>query len=152
MIDVTINEPFLELIQPELLDTTAGQALQFAGYEGSAELSIVIGDDEMLRNLNLQFLGIDSPTDVLSFPADEVDPDTGETYLGDIIISYPRALAQANQADHAVEAEIQLLVIHGILHLLGYDHATDEEKHEMWTLQSEIIQSMAVKINKLPED
>jgi probable rRNA maturation factor len=152
MIDITIQESFLELIRPELLQNTASQALKLARHEDSVELSVVIDGDELLRSLNLQFLGNDAPTDVLSFPADEVDPDTGENYIGDIIISFPRALAQAGQAGHPVEAEIQLLVIHGVLHLLGYDHATEEEKKEMWKLQRELLQAMAVPIKKLPED
>jgi probable rRNA maturation factor len=152
MIDIAIHENYTELILPELLKATASQALQLAKYAGEVELTVVIDDDEMLRGLNKQFLGIDSPTDVLSFPADEVDPDTGINYLGDIIISYPRAKSQADQAGHPVEAEIQLLVIHGILHLLGYDHSTDEEKQEMWAIQGELIRSMAVNIKKLPED
>lgn len=153
MIDITIKESFTGAITPEILKATVSQALQLAHYEGSAELTIVIDDDETLRSLNLQFLGIDSPTDVLSFPADdEIDPDTGDTYLGDIVISYPRAKFQAEGAGHPVDAEIRLLVIHGILHLLGYDHSNEEEKREMWAIQSEMIQSLAVPIKKLPED
>lgn len=152
MIDISINESFTEFINPELLQSTAIMALQIAQFESSTELTIAIEDDEQLRSLNLQFLELDTPTDVLSFPADEVDPDTGNTCLGDIIISYPRAKYQAEQAGHPVEAEIQLLVIHGVLHLLGYDHATPEEKSEMWAVQNQLIQAMAVEIKKLPED
>ncbi len=152
MIDISIHENFSEFINPELLQSTATTALQIAQFEGPTELTIAIEEDEQLRSLNLQFLGIDAPTDVLSFPADELDPDTGNTYLGDIIISYPRAKLQADQAGHPVEAEIRLLVIHGVLHLLGYDHATPEEKAEMWAIQNQLIQAMAVEIKKLPED
>ena len=74
------------------------------------------------------YLGIDGPTDVLSFPASEMDPETGVHYIGDILISIPRAQAQADAAGHPLEAEVQLLVVHGVLHLLGHDHAQAEEK------------------------
>ncbi|MEJ2352831.1 MAG: rRNA maturation RNase YbeY [Anaerolineales bacterium] len=110
--------------------------------EGKAldtELTIVITEDANLQRLNHQFLGIDAPTDVLSFPSGDIDPDTGEPYLGDILISYPRAQAQAESAGHPVEAEVQLLVIHGILHLLGYDHADPEGKKRMWPVQDEVL-------------
>lgn len=152
MIDISVNESFIEFVNPGLLQTTATTALQTAQFDSPTELTIAIENDELLRSLNLQFLGIDAPTDVLSFPADEIDPDTGNTYLGDIIISFPRAKFQADHAGHSVEAEIRLLVIHGVLHLLGYDHSTAEEKQEMWTVQSQLIQAMAVEIKQLPED
>ncbi len=89
-------------------------------------LSIVIDNNEKLRELNKQFRGIDAPTDVLSFPSGEIDPETGETYLGDIIISWEKVQSQALQ--QTIECEMRLMVVHGILHLLGYDHATDTEQ------------------------
>jgi probable rRNA maturation factor len=89
--------------------------------------------------LNRQYLGVDAPTDVLSFPVGEVDPESEALYLGDILISYPQALAQAEAAGHPVQAELQLLVVHGTLHLLGYDHAEEDEKTLMWKAQDEIL-------------
>jgi probable rRNA maturation factor len=84
-------------------------------------------------------LGIDAPTDVLSFPSGEIDPDSGEQYLGDILISYPRAAAQANSGEQTVQDELQLLVVHGILHLLDYDHLDEIGKQAMWAKQSKIL-------------
>jgi probable rRNA maturation factor len=109
-----------------------------------ADLSIVLTDDRQLHELNLDYLGVDSPTDVLSFPAGEVDPETEALYLGDIAISVPRALQQAQNGGHPVEAEAQLLVVHGTLHLLGYDHSTDEEKAVMWAEQAKVLQRLGL--------
>ena len=152
MIDISVNENYIELINPELFQTTATIALQNFQSDDPTELTIAIENDELLRSLNLEFLGIDAPTDVLSFPADETDPETGNKYLGDIIISFPRAKFQAENAGHSVEAEMQLLVIHGVLHLLGYDHSTPEEKQEMWAVQNRLLQDLSVDIKKFPEE
>ena len=105
-----------------MLERAAQEALRSASME-AADLSIVITDDAKLQELNRQYLGSDMPTDVLSFPAEETDPDSGEIYLGDILISLPRASEQASAGGHPVEDELQLLVVHGALHLLGHDHA-----------------------------
>jgi probable rRNA maturation factor len=87
---------------------------------------------------------VDAPTDVLSFPASESDPETGTPYLGDILISIPRATIQAQVAGHAVEEEVQLLVVHGTLHLLGHDHAEAEEKARMWKAQAEVMSRLGL--------
>ncbi len=107
-----------------------------------SELSIVLTDDARLQQLNREYLGIDAPTDVLSFPASETDPETGARYIGDILISIPRAQAQADAAGHPLESEVQLLVVHGVLHLLGHDHAEAEEKARMWKAQAEILEHL----------
>lgn len=115
-----------------------------------AELTIVITNDEQLRDLNRQFLDVDATTDVLSFPANELDPDSGQNYLGDVLISYPQALKQANQAGHNVVEELCLLTVHGVLHLLGYDHVEQGQKAEMWAVQAEILEALGCSIHKLP--
>ena len=122
-----------------LLEAAAEQTLAHIRPGEDFELTIALSDDSQLHDLNLQFLGIDSSTDVLSFPADELDPDTGTLYLGDVILSLPRALAQAAAGGHGVEAELQLLTVHGVLHLLGYDHADPGDKAAMWSRQAEIL-------------
>lgn len=109
-----------------------------------ADLTLVVSDDDAIRELNRNFLGNDSPTDVLSFPANEMDPETGRHYLGDVIISLPRAREQAEGAGNPLEAELQLLVIHGVLHLLGYDHAEAEEKARMWAAQAQVLESLGL--------
>lgn len=126
----------LELIDPEKID---------------ADISIVLTDDKQLHELNKEFLDVDSPTDVLSFPASETDPETGTVYLGDILISIPRASQQAESAGHPLAAEVQLLTVHGTLHLLGFDHASDEEKTIMWGKQAEVLQRLGLSRIKIQE-
>ena len=109
-----------------------------------ADLSIVLVDDARIQALNRDFLAHDAPTDVLSFPADEPDPETGRRYLGDVVISLVRAQEQARACGHAVEAEMQLLVVHGILHLLGHDHAGAGEKERMWAAQAQALERLGI--------
>jgi probable rRNA maturation factor len=152
MIYLSIDEAFEKSVESALLEQTAAAVLAEQSDGKTVDLTIAIQDDQQLHDLNLQFLGIDAPTDVLSFPAEEMDPETGHLYLGDIIISLPRAASQAESAGHPLQNELQLLVIHGILHLLGHDHATPEMKAEMWQLQSHLLEKLSIAINKLPED
>ncbi len=151
MIDLLIAEPFEDQVDASLLEHASVATLQHENYPPDTDLSIVIEGDEKLHELNNQFLGIDRPTDVLSFPSDEVDPETGRGYLGDIIISYPRAAAQAQAAGHSVDAELQLLTVHGTLHLIGYDHADPEEKEHMWAVQKEILDSLGVTLARFSD-
>ena len=116
------------------------------------DLSIVLTDNRRLRKLNRQYLGIDAPTDVLSFPASESDPETGARYLGDILISVPYARQSARKAGHLLEAELQLLVVHGVLHLLGHDHAKPREKARMWKAQREILVQLGLGEIQIRED
>jgi probable rRNA maturation factor len=108
------------------------------------DLSVVLTDDAQLHQLNRDYLGVDAPTDVLSFPASETDPDTGIPYLGDILISIPRAERQAQNACHPLDAEVQLLVVHGVLHLLGHEHANPEDKARMWAVQGQILEKLGL--------
>ena len=110
------------------------------------ELGLVIGDDAEIQDLNRQYRGIDAPTDVLSFAMTEsgsdhpfVLPAGMPLYLGDVIVSYPRAIEQARAAGHSVAEELDLLIVHGVLHLLGYDHDTNDRKKAMWNRQETII-------------
>jgi probable rRNA maturation factor len=127
----------LELIE------RAGQAA-LAHQSADGELTVVLTDDVQLQQLNRDYLGVDGPTDVLSFPASEMDPETGASYLGDVLISIPRAEAQARASGHPLESEVQLLVVHGVLHLLGYDHAQAEERARMWTAQAHVLQRIGL--------
>jgi probable rRNA maturation factor len=135
-----------ELEAPTISTRSIKQAAQTALKCQSAkgDLTIVLADDARLKKLNQDYLGIDATTDVLSFPASEADPETGATYLGDVLISIPRADEQAQLAGHSLESEIQLLVVHGVLHLLGYDHAGLEEKARMWKAQAEVLEGLGL--------
>jgi probable rRNA maturation factor len=146
----------------ELLEQAASAALAHQSGSLELELTIVLTDDARMQELNREYLGIDAPTDVLSFPASEtdgseidgseIDPETGSPYLGDILISLPYAARSAERAGHPLEAEVQLLVIHGILHLLGHDHAKVREKARMWKAQAEILESLGLGEIKIREE
>jgi probable rRNA maturation factor len=101
--------------------------------------------DERVHELNRDFLEIDKVTDVLSFPSGEPMPGA-PAYLGDIAISVPTAELQAEQGGHGASAELQLLTVHAVLHLLGYDHATEAEMVAMWASQAEILLDMGSEI------
>ncbi len=136
-------------VAKEIVQRAARAALDQQGAHG--DLSIVLTDDEHLQEMNRDYLGNDAPTDVLSFPAEETDPQSGRSYLGDILISVPRAAQQASAAGHPLEAEVQLLVIHGVLHLLGHDHANAADKSRMWAAQATILQSVGLGHIRVPE-
>jgi probable rRNA maturation factor len=124
--------------------------LDMTGSAGKTDMGIVIGDDVFIKNLNHKFRQVDAPTDVLSFPTGEVDPDTTDLYLGDVVISLPRAQEQASAGGHALLEELQLLVVHGTLHLLGYDHASGSEKEKMQASQDKILDQLGIhSIGKL---
>jgi probable rRNA maturation factor len=150
LIDLQIIEQFQSKLQVPLLKKTARVVLRHQAVVGIAALSIVVSDDEQLHQLNKQFRDQDTPTDVLSFPADYVDPESGVPYLGDILISCHRAESQALAAGHSLMEEIQLLIVHGILHLLGYDHATAHEKTRMWVVQAEILELLGISDISIP--
>lgn len=137
---------------PEFLERAAQAALAHRSESPESELTIVLTDDARMQELNRDYLGIDSPTDVLSFPASETDPDTGARYIGDILISLPYAVRSAQKAGHPLEAEVQLLVVHGVLHLLGHDHAEADEKARMWKAQAEILESLGLGELEIRED
>jgi probable rRNA maturation factor len=126
-----------------LIEKAANATL--ALMKAAGDLTIVLGDDAQVRELNRHYLGHDATTDVLSFPAEETDPETGARYLGDVILSVPRAALQAHAAGHPLEAEVQLLVVHGILHLLGHDHAKPAEKARMWAAQSKVLRRLGLQ-------
>jgi len=142
VIHIESNPSLQRGLAPEIVERAALAVLAHQSMEG--DLSIVLTDEAQLHELNRDYLDVDAPTDVLSFPASETDPETARRYFGDILISVPHAEEQARAAGHALEAEIQLLTVHGTLHLLGYDHAEAEEKARMWKAQAEILERLGL--------
>jgi probable rRNA maturation factor len=130
-----------------LLHLAAQKTLGHQSITFQDQLSILLTNDNALQVLNHQHLEKDYPTDVLAFPSAEIDPENGAAYLGDVIISIEQAEVQAGRAGHTLEAELQLLVVHGVLHLLGYDHAGHAEQIAMWQAQSEILNVLNVEID-----
>ena len=127
-----------------LIERAVNAALTHQKESLDINLSVVLTDNRRLHKLNRDYLGIDAPTDVLSFPASEPDPETGARYIGDILISVPYAAKGAKTAGHPLESELQLLVVHGVLHLLGHDHARPKEKAKMWKAQHEILTQLGL--------
>jgi probable rRNA maturation factor len=108
--------------------------LSFCGVSSPVELGVLIADDEEMRKLNRTYRGRDETTDVLSFGMggeDFILPPDGIRHLGEVIISYPQAVRQSREMGHSVEKELMLLVIHGVLHLLGYDDEEPEAEQRM---------------------
>jgi probable rRNA maturation factor len=128
--------------------------LRQQGVAEACELSILVTGDEALQELNRRHRGVDAPTDVLAFPNEAkgpfVDAPGLTRYLGDVIISFPRARAQAAEAGNALSAELQLLVVHGVLHLLGYDDQTGPERARMWSAQQAVLEGLGVEVH-LPD-
>ncbi len=156
-VDVQVEEPFAERVESELLRRVALATLihqEPRTGAGPCELTVVISDDETLRELNRRFRGQDEPTDVLAFPDDTRGPFASlpgmPRYLGDVVISYPRAEAQATEAGHTPRAELQLLVVHGVLHLLGHDDSDPQARATMWQAQSAILRALGVEVH-LPD-
>ncbi len=150
-VDLQIAPTYADLVPAERLRAAARAALKAEeqASAGALELTIVITDDPGIQSLNRDFLGNDTPTDVLAFSAIEdggpfVSAPGAGGYLGDVIVSYPCAVAQAQEHGHSPEQELDLLIVHGILHLLGYDHADDEEKAAMWARQDAILAGLAI--------
>ena len=135
-----------------LIERAVHLALKHQKESLEVDISVVLTNSRRLQKLNRDYLGIDAPTDVLSFPASESDPETGGRYLGDILISVPYARSSARKAGHSPEAELQLLVVHGVLHLLGHDHAKPREKARMWKAQREILTQLGLGEIQIRED
>lgn len=126
----------------QILIQVLNKAADVYGVEPQAEVSVVLADDEYIHQLNRQYRGKDMPTDVLSFAMNDLcqgehepniaeAPDNMEILLGDIIISLETTARQAEEYGHSLERELAYLTVHGMLHLLGYDHEEEEERAEM---------------------
>jgi probable rRNA maturation factor len=129
-------------------DTTglAAAARAALAHESSApgDVSIILTDEGRIREMNRSYAGTDIPTDVLSFADGEADPDSGRVYFGDVVICVPVAEAQARRAEHPLVDELSLLTVHGVLHLLGHDHAQRVERQRMWAAQAEILSQLGL--------
>ena len=141
---------FAEQIDDEKLAAIADRLLADY-YEEMPEFSLTFVEPDAIRELNRTYRDTDAVTDVLSFESGgEIDPETGTEYLGDIIICAEQANTQAEQSGHPFENEVALLEIHGLLHLLGYDHLDPEQKEEMWKYQDLYLKTCGITLNRRP--
>ena len=149
--DIKLNIPYRKIIEDSI-----NLSLDFEKVPYECEISVTIVDDERIHEINKEFREIDRSTDVLSFPLNEFEKaadwqnfdedkasfnyDTGELMLGDIILSAEHIIKQANEYGHTRKRELAFLVIHSILHLLGYDHMTKEDEEKMFSRQRQILE------------
>ena len=153
-INVLIDEEFEAELEDGWLRSVAEQVLVAEDAAPEVELGLVITGQARIQELNLVHLGIDAPTDVLAFPMnpDEdsdlpafVTPPDGAVHLGEVIISFPQAFFQAEEHRQPVKKEVALLIIHGVLHLLGYDHDVPEPEQRMKAREAEILERIEEK-------
>ena len=158
------NESGVDVDEPQLAGL-ARHVLDDMRVHPLAELSVLLVDEPAMTELHVRWMGEEGPTDVLAFPMDELrlpqpgsthgdhgssDPDAVDVLLGDVVICPQVAAAQAAAADHDVQDEIDLLCTHGILHLLGYDHAEPEEHATMFGLQDRLLASWRAERSTSP--
>ncbi len=146
-VNIIFEEPSLADKELELLKKAVHLVLE-KNNRLDVDVTLIITDDKHIQQLNKDYRGISSPTDVLSFEQNFIDPETETFYLGDIIISIEQAQKQAHQAQHSLLSECALLAIHGTLHLLGFDHTSVEEEKAMWEEQNNLL---AHFLSNLPE-
>ena len=144
---IQIDKEFRKHLKEEWLQRVVEHCLTVRDFDSEVELSLLITNNETVRELNQRYRGIDEPTDVLSFALTEGEPDNcpfitppdGVLHLGEVIISYPQAVRQAEGAGHKVDQELALLIIHGVLHLLGYEHDEPDREKEMRELEEKVL-------------
>lgn len=156
-INVLIDEDLKESPEMGWLQSVAEQVLIAQEASSDVELSLVITSQERVRQLNRDYLSKDEPTDVLAFsmlpelPAGGelgvppfITPPDGVLHLGEVIISYPQAVIQAEEHHHSIKKEVAILIIHGVLHLLGYEHDKPELERQMRARETEILSQVEV--------
>jgi len=150
-LSIRVEEPFVRLVAEDWLRRAVELTLVAAGLSSPVELGLVIADDDTLRELNRSYRGVDNTTDVLAFafsqPGNEggehfITPPDKTLHLGEIFISYRQAERQAEEQHHPLERELALLVIHGVLHLLGYEHERPEVEERMRAMEGKVLDAI----------
>lgn len=146
-INILVDETLEIAVEPAWLEAVARRVLAAEDVGARTEMGLVIASQERVRQLNRDYRDIDEPTDVLAFSAREeaaglppfIPPPDGVLHLGEVIISYPQALIQAEEHGHPLQKELAILLIHGLLHLLGYDHEKSDAKRKMRAREKELL-------------
>jgi probable rRNA maturation factor len=147
-INILVDEGVEAGVEPSWLEDVAQRVLKAEKAGAKSEVGIVVTGQEMVQQLNRNFRGQDEPTDVLAFSTrDEAEglprfilaPD-GLSHLGEVIISYPQAQVQAEEHGHSLQKELTILLIHGLLHLLGYDHEEADAEKKMQSREKELLE------------
>lgn len=158
--DNTQNKIEFSYVMKALIEKTIEKAINHEEFEKPYEISLLITDNEGIRQINREHRKIDRETDVLSFPmlefedgyykgqiqldVDDLNPDTGEVVLGDIVISIEKAIAQAEEYGHSLERELAFLTVHSILHLLGHDHEAEADRIIMRKKEDDILNELGL--------
>lgn len=149
-IQIDVDEPFAPEVNTERLSHVAQQVLRDEGIEPPASVTVWITTAEELHTLNRDYRGVDRATDVLSFGADDendepfVVPPGEPRHLGDLAVSYPHVVQQADDYNHSRERELSYLVTHGILHLLGYDHEVPDDAQRMRAREEALLGTLGI--------
>ncbi len=151
-INISVEQKLKVSLEESWLRNIALKALEAEGIVSPAEMGLVITNSKIIQKLNKTYRGEDKPTDVLAFhmiPGTSqeselrfVGPPDGVHHLGEVVISYPQAVRQAQGQGHGVARELALLIVHGVLHLLGYDHELPEEEQQMKARENEILERL----------
>jgi probable rRNA maturation factor len=151
-INVSIEQKLKISLKESWLQGIAARTIEAEGVPSPSEIGLLITDSKTIQKLNMTYRGENKPTDVLAFhmlPSTNQEPETqfvgapdGIYHLGEVVISYPQAIEQAQEQGHSVEQELALLIVHGVLHLLGYDHELPEEEQKMKVRENEILERL----------
>jgi len=152
-LSIRIEKPFVGLVSRVWLRQAVKLALIHTGISSPVELGLVIANDDTVHELNRSYRNVHSTTDVIAFALSEqgakhepfIAPPDDVIHLGEVIISYPQAKRQAEEQRHSLERELAILVAHGVLHLLGYDHELPEQGEKMRALECKILNAIKPK-------
>ncbi len=142
MLNLIIPSSYAKEINQSRLGAAYRFSLSSFGLEANTTTTLRVTNNRTIREFNRAWRDENSVTDVLSFENSFIDPETGGKYLGDIIISFEKARQQAQASGHSLQFEIEMLFVHGLLHLIGYDHDSKEQWQEMTKLQDEIMEKI----------
>ena len=163
LVTVAIPRGWARRINARLTRSVVLRALELDRWQGPATLDVLFVRDQEIRDINATHRGIDEETDVLSFPLLDLKPGTGLTedffvlppdaspHLGDVVISVDRVEAQAKEAGHSEQRELAYLTVHGVLHILGYDHESPAERREMRTREEEVLDGLGLRRAEVDE-
>jgi probable rRNA maturation factor len=158
-VNVVVPRGMGRRVNTKLIQQVTRLALQREGWDKPASLDVVIVSDDEMREINATRRGIDEATDVLSFPLLELRPDVGlaedffvlppdaQVHLGDVVISFSRVESQAEEAGHSRERELAFLTVHAVLHILGYDHDTEEKRRRMRRREEDVLTELGLRRN-----
>ena len=143
MLDFSIPRKYRALIETDRLTFAFQMSVEMLVLSPHTSAALKITDNASIRKLNKAYRGLDEATDVLSFETDFIDLETGARFIGDIVISIEKAQAQAAERGFSLQEELEMLLVHAVLHLNGYDHMEEADLEEMGSLQDEILIAIA---------